>query len=78
MKKKPSKEVLQALTNLRASSDFEVVLEWLRENRKTARDELEAHTEALKFGRAQGEALTLKAILDANDTAPKALEKHKN
>jgi hypothetical protein len=74
---KAPKEVLQAFTNLRVSDDFGVVIEWLRENRKTARDELEQHTEGLKFARAQGKALFLKYFIETNESAPEALKKYK-
>lgn len=74
---KPTPEVLQALTNLRVSTDFETVVEWLRENRKTARDKLEDHTEDKLFFRIQGESRCLKELLDINDTAPQRLEKVK-
>ena len=73
----PTPEVLQALTNLRVSSDFETVVEWLRENRKTARDKLEDHVEDKYFLRFQGEARFLKEFLELNDTAPQRLDKIK-
>jgi hypothetical protein len=75
---KPTKEVLQAMTNLRVSSDFEVVLEWLRNSRKTARDELENQLDEQKFARVQGRALALKVILDTNENAPALLAKYKD
>lgn len=75
---RPSKEVYQALTNLRVSHDFGAVLEWLREARKTARDGLEKSTEEVNFHRSQGESLCLKAILEANDEAPQQLNKIKS
>ena len=74
---KPTKQVLQAFTNLRVNPDFEVVLEWLRENRKTARDELENRPSEEMFGQSQGKSLTLKSILETNDLAPTLLAKYK-
>jgi len=71
--KQPPIQVLQAFCNLRVNSDFETILEWLRDCRKTARDELEAHTEDDKFARIQGRSQTLKTILDTSASAPKLL-----
>jgi hypothetical protein len=73
--KKPSIQVLQAFINLRVSEDFETILEWLRECRKTARDELEQHTDEDLFARVQGRSQTLKSILDLSETANIQLEK---
>ena len=60
--------------NLRVNTDFETILEWLRDCRKTARDELEKHTDEDLFARVQGRSQTLKAILDTSDNADKLLE----
>ncbi len=76
MKSAP-KEVLQACVNLRVSDDFKVILEWLRSNRKTARDGLEDHTDDEKFHRIQGESRCLRDILKTNDNAAQLLEKYK-
>ena len=73
--KKPSIQVLQAFTNLRVNEDFGTILEWLRENRKTARDELERHTDEDLFARVQGRSQTLKEFLELSYTASKQLEK---
>lgn len=69
----PPIQVLQAFCNLRANHDFGVIQEWLRECRKTARDELEGHTDDEKFSRVQGRSQTLKAILDMSANAPQLL-----
>ena len=60
--------------NLRVNTDFETILEWLRDCRKTARDELEKHTGEDLFARVQGRSQTLKTILDTSDNAEKLLE----
>lgn len=75
---KPTKEALQALVNLRVSHDFEVVIEWLRECRKTARNECEQQLDPQKVLRAQGKALCLRDILDTIDAAPEQLSKYKD
>ena len=72
--KQPPIQVLQAFINLRVSTDFETIQEWLRQCRKTARDELETHTEDDKFSRIQGRSQTLKAILETSEKAPELLE----
>lgn len=72
--KQPPPQVLQAFCNLRVSTDFETIQEWLRECRKTARDELETYTDDGKFARVQGRSLTLKTILDLSQNAPELLE----
>ena len=72
--KQPPPQVLQAFINLRVSTDFETIQEWLRECRKTARDELEKHVDEDHFARVQGRSLTLKTILDLSENAPELLE----
>lgn len=75
---KPTKEVAQALVNLRVSHDFEVVIEWLRSERKTARDECENQLDHNKALRSQGKSICLKDILETNESAPELLSKLKN
>lgn len=72
--KKPPIQVLQAFINLRASPDFETIREWLRDCRKTARDELEQHTEDDKFARIQGRSQTLATLIELSLRAPELLE----
>jgi hypothetical protein len=72
--KQPSIQVLQAFVNLRVNTDFETIQEWLRECRKTTRDELEKHTDDGLFARVQGRSQTLRDLIDLSQNAAKLLE----
>jgi len=75
---KPTQELVQALTNLRVSNDFDVVVEFLRAQRKVARDETESITDGPKLWRAQGRALFLKEFLALDENAATDLQKFKS
>jgi hypothetical protein len=75
---KPTPEVVQALTNLRVSTDFETFLDWIEEGLQSARDTCEKHTADEKLYRAQGRCETLRTILTTNTDAPKLLEHYKS
>lgn len=71
---KPTPELAQALTNLRANADFDVVLTAFARAREVARDQCEAHPADEKLFRAQGEAQFLRQFFRLNEAAPKDLE----
>ena len=75
---KPTPEVTQALTNLRVSPDFEVVLEFLAAQRTVARDETETIVEGPLLWRAQGRSTFLRDFLKMNQGAPEQLQKFKS
>lgn len=55
--------------NLRVSDDYQTVLEWLRTERKTARDELEQRTDPVALAQSQGKATFIRDFLTFNETA---------
>jgi hypothetical protein len=75
---KPTAEVVQALTNLRVSQDFEVVVLFLVEQRRIARDELESIPDGPKLWRAQGRSLFIKEFLALDENAASELQKFKS
>lgn len=75
---KPTPEVVQALTNLRVSTDFETFLKWIEEGLSAARDTCEKHTADEKLYRAQGQCQVLRSIIEINEDSPKLLEHFKN
>ena len=76
MKLKLDKETAQALTNLRASSDFRTILNWLAVGRSNARDVCQTG-EGMTLFRAQGAASVLSSILKCMEDAPEVTEKFK-
>ncbi len=75
---KPTPELAQALTNLRVSDDFEVVVSFLREQREKARDDCESIIEGPKLWRAQGKAACLREFLGTTENAAILLDKFKS
>lgn len=75
---KPTPEVVQALANLRMSSDFKTFLEWIEAGLSDARDTCERHTADEKLYRAQGICQALRNIQETNEEAPKLLEQFKS
>lgn len=75
---KTSADLAQALTNLRASTDFQTVLDFVVSERKVARDECEVHAADASLYRAQGRAAWLRDFLNMNEEAPQDLEKFKS
>ena len=75
---KTSPDLAQALTNLRASTDFKTVLDFIVSERSIARDECESHTALMPLYKAQGRAAWLKDFLKMNEKAPEDLEKFKS
>lgn len=74
---KPTPEIVQALTNLRVNSDFEVVLSFLASQREQARDDCETFVEGPKLWRQQGRATFVRDFFVLNEEAPKHLDKFK-
>lgn len=74
---KTNPKLAQALTNLRASTDFETVLDFFASERNVARDETESLVADEKLYRAQGRSLFLRDFLKMNEEAPRDLEKFK-
>lgn len=75
---KPTPELVQALVNLRVSHDFDTVVQFLRAERETARDECESIIEGPKLWRAQGRSTFVKDFLTLDEDAAAALEKFKS
>ena len=75
---KPTPEVVQSLVNLRVSPDFEVVVQYLRAQRETSRDNCEILIEGPKLWREQGRSLCLKEFLVLDETAANHLQKFKS
>jgi hypothetical protein len=73
---KPTKELTQALTNLRGNSDFKVFVEAIQEDMLNA-VKLSLRSEGAPCHRAQGEALYCEAVLETIRTAPDTLIKFK-
>lgn len=71
---KATREVTQALTNLRASTDFQVFLSWLLED-EVAETERCIAAEGTVLFRAQGAARKLKDIREEYLKAPDTLKK---
>jgi hypothetical protein len=74
---KLTKKAAQAFTNLRGNPDFDVVLDWLRENRTSFRDEC-CTLPPEKVQRSQGKVEVVDGILKATKEAPATLEKIQN
>ena len=75
---KPTPEVVQALTNLRPSNDFQTVLEFLSAQREKARDETESTVEGPALWRAQGRSIFLRDFAALVAKAPNTLERFKS
>jgi len=69
--------VAQALVNLRGSTDFSTVLEWLKENKAKDMDTC-VNADGLQLHRAQGRAKALDEIQSSYDEAPSMLQKIKS
>lgn len=67
-------ETAQAMTNLRASSDFRRVYEWLR-NYRMAELTRCGNSEGTVLFRAQGAQQALQKVIDEIDAAPETLRK---
>lgn len=74
----PTPELYQALVNLRGNPDFQTVVEWISDGLGAARDVTEKAPADLQLYRAQGQAATCRAIVEANKRAPDMLEKIKS
>jgi len=74
---KPTKDLLQALCNLRASTDFKVFLQACGEELESARDACEKHTADEKLYRSQGRASAFREVTELYKQAPDKLGKIK-
>jgi ABC-type Fe3+ transport system substrate-binding protein len=63
----------EALLKIRNRDDLHAFVDWLKELRENARNQLETQVQGVQI--AQGKAQVLKEILDAIESSPKVLEK---
>ena len=75
---KTNPDIAQALTNLRASTDFQTVLDFLASERSKARDDCESLTDGPKLWRAQGRSVFVREFFSVVESAPMDLQKFKD
>lgn len=74
MKLKLDKQTAQSLSNLRGSSDFKQVMDWLDGHREKFLDEC-CTTEGITLHRAQGKVFVVDGLKEAYRAAPETMDK---
>lgn len=78
MLKCSDERVLQAIANLNGSTDTELMLKWLADEREKLRDTIEQASEDIVLRRAQGCAMGLGEFIATFRTAAETLRKIKD